>query len=383
MVVDDNPDNVRLLESMLQKEGYEVRPFTRGQLALAAAASKPPDLILLDVSMPEMSGIEMCERLKADKELSTIPVLFISAMNQIYDKVEGFRAGGVDYISKPFQFEEVSARIETHLKLRKARRAEQELLEQTLNGAIRMLSELVLNASPELAARSQAIRDCAAFITRQMSIADPWQYDLAAIFCLTGCLTLPDEAFRKGYGRATSVSAEEEAMFQAHPETAARLLANIPRLSPVAEMVRMQLRPDADANASDEVGFGARLLFLVVELDRRMYRGISFTTALEQLKEGPGGFDPAMLRAVEAYRPAAPGFHSRTLPIRQLFAGMILEEDVASESGVMILRKGTVLNDTWIERLGNFARAQGVKQSIQVRVPVRTETPGSRVPGRW
>jgi CheY-like chemotaxis protein len=377
MVVDDNPDNVRLLESMLQKQGYEVRPFTRGQMALAASASKPPDLILLDVSMPEMTGIEMCERLKADKELSGIPVLFISAMNQIYDKVEGFRAGGVDYISKPFQFEEVSARVETHLKLRQARRAEQELLERTLNGSIRMLWDLVLTASPELATRSRAIRDCVAWITKQMNIADPWQYDLAAMLCLTGCLTLPEETFKRGY-RGETVSAEEEAMFRAHPESAARLLKNIPRLEPIAEMIRQQLRPDSDPAASDGIRLGACFLSLAVELDRRIYRGIPVVAALRQLQDIPDRFDPTMLRAIGAYRPSTPEFYSRALPIRQLCAGMALEEDAVSGSGMIILRKDTVLTDTWIERLGNFAKFQGVKQPLQVRIPIAAGMPAFR-----
>ena len=117
MVVDDNPANLKLLEDMLRQHGYEVRSFPRGRLALAAADQEPPDLILLDINMPEMNGYEVCEQLKSSDRLSGIPVIFLSALNAIEDKVKGFRSGGVDYISKPFQFEEVQARVETHLKL--------------------------------------------------------------------------------------------------------------------------------------------------------------------------------------------------------------------------------------------------------------------------
>ncbi len=117
MIVDDNPANLRLLEDMLLQRGHEVRSFPRGRLALAAAMNHPPDLILLDVNMPEMNGYEVCERLKSTERFSGIPVIFLSALNETQDKVRAFESGAVDYISKPFQFEEVHARVETHLKL--------------------------------------------------------------------------------------------------------------------------------------------------------------------------------------------------------------------------------------------------------------------------
>jgi putative two-component system response regulator len=119
MVVDDNPANLKLMEGMLRSGGYEVRSFPRGRMALAAASEKPPDLILLDIDMPEMTGYEVCERLKSSALLSEIPVIFLSAMNDAEDKLRGFRAGGVDFVSKPFQFEEVRARVDAHVRLRR------------------------------------------------------------------------------------------------------------------------------------------------------------------------------------------------------------------------------------------------------------------------
>ncbi|HTZ21222.1 MAG TPA: ATP-binding protein [Opitutaceae bacterium] len=118
MVVDDNVTNLQLLEMLLRTRGYAVRSFTRGQAALEAAASQPPDVILLDIAMPEMDGYEVCRRLKTDERLATIPVIFISALSATRDKVKGFACGGVDYVTKPFQIEEVHARVETHHKLR-------------------------------------------------------------------------------------------------------------------------------------------------------------------------------------------------------------------------------------------------------------------------
>ncbi len=144
MIVDDTPANLKLLEDMLLQEAYEVRSFPLGRLALAAALKNPPDLILLDVNMPEMNGYEVCERLKADGTLAPVPVIFLSALNETQDKVKAFHAGGVDYISKPFQIEEVQARVETHLKLHQlqcALKRHNERLEQAVAERTRELAE--------------------------------------------------------------------------------------------------------------------------------------------------------------------------------------------------------------------------------------------------
>jgi two-component system sensor histidine kinase/response regulator len=144
MVVDDNPANLKLLEDMLMQQGHDVGSFPLGRLALAAAASYPPDLILLDINMPEMNGYEVCERLKSSPQLSDIPVIFLSALNETHDKVRAFRSGAVDYISKPFQFEEVQARVETHLKLhhlQQAMKLQNEQLEETVAARTRELAE--------------------------------------------------------------------------------------------------------------------------------------------------------------------------------------------------------------------------------------------------
>ncbi len=118
LIVDDMPANVLLLVRMLTDRGYNPRPVLSGKLALQTAREDPPDLILLDINMPEMNGFEVCEKLKADAVLKNIPVIFISALNETIDKVKAFRVGGVDYVTKPFQFEEIYARVQTHLHVR-------------------------------------------------------------------------------------------------------------------------------------------------------------------------------------------------------------------------------------------------------------------------
>ena len=151
LVVDDTPASLRLLNEILTQQGYHVRPASNGPLALKSVAAKIPDLILLDVNMPDLDGYEVCRRLKADEESRRIPVIFISAFGDTRQQVTGFEAGGLDYITKPFEAEEVLARVRTHLRLRQA--------EAALRHAQNSLELRVQERTAELQASNQALRE--------------------------------------------------------------------------------------------------------------------------------------------------------------------------------------------------------------------------------
>lgn len=176
LVVDDTPANLRLLTDLLAQHGYRVRPASDGALALKSVAARMPDLILLDVSMPEMDGYEVCRRLKADEQTRRIPVIFISAFGDTQQKVAGFAAGGVDYITKPFEAEEVLARVRTHLQLRRVeelQRACDEIaaLKSQLELQNSYLTEAVVEAKAfgDLVGQSAALRH----IVSQIDVVAP------------------------------------------------------------------------------------------------------------------------------------------------------------------------------------------------------------------
>lgn len=137
LIVDDTPNNLRLLSSMLAQQGYEVRSAISGFAALMTVHIGLPDLILLDINMPKMDGYEVCAQLKADPETEAIPIIFLSALSETTDKVRAFRAGGADYITKPFQIEEVLARVENQLALQRMQRE----LQQAKADALRALAQ--------------------------------------------------------------------------------------------------------------------------------------------------------------------------------------------------------------------------------------------------
>lgn len=119
LVVDDNPSILQLLTAMLELRGYRARPASDGKQALAAARKTPPDLVLLDLNLPDMNGYEFCSEFKADPLLAEIPIIFMSGNTDISDKVKAFATGGVDYVTKPFHLKEIEARIATHIKIRR------------------------------------------------------------------------------------------------------------------------------------------------------------------------------------------------------------------------------------------------------------------------
>ena len=139
LVVDDTPANLQVLVGLLKERGHRVRPVLEGRLALRAAKAEVPDLILLDINMPDMNGFEVCEQLKADPKLADTPVIFISGNTETVDKVRAFSVGGVDYVTKPFQMAEVEARVATHLELRRKRRELQESLETLRDSLVHMV----------------------------------------------------------------------------------------------------------------------------------------------------------------------------------------------------------------------------------------------------
>jgi two-component system sensor histidine kinase/response regulator len=171
LLVDDTPENLGFLAAMLKRAGYRCRAVPSGALALRAAAAEVPDLVLLDITMPGMDGYEVCRRFKASEALRDVPIIFLSALADTTDKVTAFAAGGIDYVTKPYQVEEIGARVETHLSLRRLQRqleakneelarsnARLERLEQVRQGLVQMLVHDLKNPLAVVQSLAQAAR---------------------------------------------------------------------------------------------------------------------------------------------------------------------------------------------------------------------------------
>lgn len=179
LIVDDTPENLQVLSATLSECGYKVRGVVNGKMAIRAARSASPDLILLDIRMPEMNGYEVCEQLKGDPQTTKIPVIFISALDEVLDKVKAFDIGGVDYITKPFQVEEVLARVENQLTIQRLQKQlmaqnaqlqkeilERKKAEEAAAAASQAKSQFLANMSHELRTPLNAILGFTQVMTR-------------------------------------------------------------------------------------------------------------------------------------------------------------------------------------------------------------------------
>lgn len=180
LIVDDEILNLQLLAELLTKEGYQVRAAERPQLAIDSALAQPPSLILLDVRMPEIDGFAVCRHLKQDERTCDVPIIFISALQDVSDRIEGFNAGAVDFISKPFQPLEVLARVKTHLQLRHMQLHLEEMVAERTSDL--EATNNALQETDDLLQESQALGHLGSFVGDLKSGQGRWSDEVYRIF---------------------------------------------------------------------------------------------------------------------------------------------------------------------------------------------------------
>jgi response regulator RpfG family c-di-GMP phosphodiesterase len=327
IVVDDQPTNLKLLEDMLKVHGYKIRSFPRGRLALAAAVQNPPDLFLLDINMPEMNGYDVCERLKSHPVLAATPVIFLSALNAAEDKIKAFQTGGADYINKPFQLEEVKARIHTHLTLsalQQRLRLQNDQLEQLVSqrtqqlevavNRIRSMYDQTLRAlggaldlrDNETAGHSQRVTRYSLEIGRAMACSEEEMGELALGASLhdIGKIGIPDAILLK----PGKLSREETEIMRRHVNISYELVNQHLFLSHAAQIV-LTHHESYDGSGypqgliGKEIPLGARIFAVADTMDAmtsdRPYRNaLPYEIAREEIVRCSGSqFDPDVVQA--------------------------------------------------------------------------------------
>lgn len=249
LAVDDTPASLRLLTDILKGEGYEVRPAISGELALHAATLQPPELILLDVNMPGMDGFEVCRCLKAQDQTRDVPVIFVSALSETMEKVKGFELGAVDYVTKPFQREELLARVRTHMELNRLRNRLEDMVEertQSLKNREMELRASLLDSISAIAAtvemrdlytagHQHRVAQIATAIARELGLPERLieGLNLAGVVHDVGKIKIPAEILSKP-GRLTEL---EFSLIQEHARAGHEILKAISYPWPIAETV--------------------------------------------------------------------------------------------------------------------------------------------------
>jgi len=310
LAVDDTPASLRLLTDLLSGEGYQVRSAINGELALRAAAALPPQLILLDVSMPGLDGFEVCRRLKLDPRLHDVPVIFVSALSEMHEKLKGFDIGAVDYVTKPFQREELLARVRTHLELHRLRNHLEEMVEErtrslqesesrlkkNLLETVSAVSAIVELRDPYTAGHQRRVAHIAEAIAGDLGLSEQ-QIEgliLAAVVHDVGKINVPTEILSK----PGLLNEPEFSLIKEHPESGYEILKGIDFPWPIAQIVR-QHHERLDGSGylrglrGDEILLEARILSVadVIEAmaSHRPYRpGLGIETALEEIEKNRG-----------------------------------------------------------------------------------------------
>ncbi len=298
LAVDDTPASLKLLSDILNEDGYEVRAALSGELALHSAISNPPELVLLDICMPEMDGFEVCRQLKAHPETRAVPIIFVSAISETYEKVQGFELGAVDFVTKPFQREELLARVHTHLEVDRLRNHLEEMVEErtgelkeNLLDFVTAIAATIEVRDPYTAGHQRRVADLATAIARDLQLPEDQieGLKLAGVVHDIGKIRVPAEILSKP-GRLDDL---EFSIIKQHPITGYDILKSINFPWPIAQIV-LQHHERLDGGGyphglrNGEILLEARILAVadVVEsmVSHRPYRaGLGMNAALEEI----------------------------------------------------------------------------------------------------
>jgi len=379
LIVDDTPENLQLLFQLLKERGYKVRPVSCSTLALDVARKARPDLILLDINMPELDGFELCRLFKADPALKEIPVIFISAMSDSLDKVKAFGVGGVDYITKPFQTDEVEARVKTHVTLYQQQRVERELLENTLNGSFKLLTEILFATDPQSFARTRRLRELTKIVVEKLSLGNLWEYELSAMLSAIGFVTIPPAVINRAQ-QGLGLSPFENTLFESVPLMGSRLLANIPRLEAVSLNILYQNKnfdgsgfPDDDI-CGENIPKVSRIMKILGDFIKMEERKIPASSIFASMCRTTDLYDTSLVEMIapclgvrDLAKSQGPFYKYMVVTIDQLMENDILSTNILTSNGVLFINEGTIVTSFLLLKLQNYAELMDVSTSIKVR----------------
>lgn len=375
LFVDDEENVLNALKRQFRKN-YKVSTANCGAAALQSIQNEGPfDVIVTDMQMPEMNGVQFLER--AQKLAPDSVRLMLTGNADQKTAVDAVNKGNVfSFYTKPCTAELMAQALQKAVKQHQLITAERELLEGTLNGSVKLLTDMMSMAAPELFGRCLAIRDSAKKVVNEMELENAWDFTLAAMLCNLASVTLPPDTIKK-LSAGQVVSDSEKKMVARLPEVTKSLICNIPRLEKVANIIYYHQKqfngsgfPNDDV-AGEDIPIESRILKVLVDIEDLKATGIDEDEAIAELSSQQHIiYDPDIFKMVSVALSAAEftqdSATSMAVSINGLKEGQMLVSNIETEDGRMLFAAGLKLTTTTIERILNYHHVTKIKEPIQV-----------------
>ena len=386
LFVDDEPTVLDVLRRQLRHQ-FTVETAQTGDEALATIRQHGPfAAVVADYRMPRMSGVDLLVTVR-EVAPDTVRVV-MTGQCDMEAAVSAINEGHIfRFLTKPCPTVTLVKVLQGCVAQYRLQHAERELLEKTLSGSVRVLSDILSLVSPEAFGRAGRLKDCVVHVVKALTLPDAWQDQVAALLSQIGCITLPGDTIAKMINDLPMSNSDRETI-AAHPGVARSLLAHIPRLESVAQMIALQRAPlPPGARTREELLrepaeiVGARLLHVALAVDQRMLHGRSVSEAVTDLRRSANEFGPVLVEALERFAARRAGTRVEAAFVRDLKTLMVLDEDVRTRDGLLLVSRGQQVTVAVIQRLRSFARGVGVAEPFRVRIPDDPALPDPIDPG--
>jgi response regulator RpfG family c-di-GMP phosphodiesterase len=376
LFVDDEPNVLDALQRQLRKQ-FPIETALGSHAGLTALQNwQDFAVVVADMRMPDMNGIEFLGEVTVFAP-DIVRIMLTGNADQ-QTAVDAINEGSIfRFLNKPCSTERLVSAINAALRQHQLITSERELLENTLRGAVKVLSEILAMTEPKAFGHAEMLRDNIHRLGKAMKVQDLWQIEVAAMLSQIGSVTIPPEvSLRSRLGR--ELSSKEQELFQRIPTIGGNLISQIPRMEEVARIITYQhKRFDGsgfphDSVAGSAIPEGARMLRALSDLAEIERGGKSRASALEQMRGRPSWYDPQILEALgspaleDTLEHSAPARPSLALTLPQLRIGQTLSADVQTRSGILIVCSESRITPALLERLKNFASLDGIQEPIYV-----------------
>jgi len=357
-------DEERLLSSVSRnlKNYVELHTLSKPEEAIKYIKDDGPFAVIIsDYQMPKVNGIELLQMVQ--KIYPDTVRIMLTGQADMNVAISAINKGSIfRFLTKPCDTENLKAQIKEGIRQYELINAEKELLKGTLRGSIKVITDILSMVNPQTFGKSNQAKDYLRKMQETLQVPNFWQLELAANMYLIGYTLLPDEIISKK-DTVNTLSPAEQEMFDTFPDLSAKIISNIPRLEPIAEIISSMSYEELNSEISTET----RVLRVIDDFLTLCAR-INPLEAVRTLERMESIYDSAIVKVLADVVAYKGEYKLQSLFVSDLKEGMILDKDVTTNEGLLLIKKGHVLNESSITRLNNYSSACGVREPVKVLI---------------